>query len=58
MVAIELIVIAGILIFQPLIALLWAYLVFRLTADYAANRAEEAVDGRIDRIEDKLRGSE
>lgn len=55
MVAVELIAIALILIFQPLIALLWAYVVFRLTANYAASRAEEAVDGRIDRIQEKLR---
>lgn len=55
MLGIEIIIIGAILILQPLIAMLWAYLVFRLVAGYAAKRAEKAVDGRIDRIEEKLR---
>jgi len=58
MVAIELIVIAAILFLQPLIALLWAYLIYRLMVSFAINRAEQAVDGRIDRINEKLRGKE
>lgn len=58
MVAIELLVIGAILFLQPLIGLLWAYLIYRLMVGYAVSRAEEAVDGRIDRINEKLRGSD
>lgn len=53
--AIELLVIAAILVLQPLIGLLWAYLVFRLAAEYATNRAENAVDGRIEKLEDAIK---
>lgn len=56
MVAIELLAIGAILVLQPLIALLWAYLVYRLALGYATKRAEAFVDGRIDRIETKLKG--
>lgn len=51
MVAVELLVIAAILVLQPLIFLLWAFLVFRLAANYATKRAENAVDGRIEKLE-------
>lgn len=55
MVAIELLAIAGVLFFQPLIALMWAYMVYRLAVKFTVNRAEQAVDGRIEKIEEKLR---
>lgn len=58
MVAIELLVIGAILFLQPLIGLLWAYLIYRIAVGYTVSRAEEAVDGRIDRINEKLRGSD
>ena len=54
MVSIELIAIAGVLIFQPLIALIWAYLVYRLAVRYLFNRAETAVDGRIEKVGKQL----
>jgi phosphate/sulfate permease len=57
MVAIELLVIAAILFVQPLIALFWAYLAYRAAVAFTFKRAEKAVDGRIDRIDDKLRGN-
>lgn len=58
MVATEILIIGLILVFQPLIALLWVYLAYRLMVGYAVGRAEEAVDGRIDRINEKLRNTE
>ena len=51
----ELLIIAAILVFQPLIALLWAFLVFRLAVSYTARRAESAVDGRIEKLEKAIR---
>lgn len=51
----DLIIIGTILVFQPLIALMWLYMVYRLAVGYAASRAENFVDGRIDRINDKIR---
>lgn len=58
MVAIEILIIGAILVFQPLIALLWVYLAYRLMVGFAVKRAEEAVDGRIDRINEKIRNTE
>lgn len=55
MVTVELLAIAAILVFQPLIALLWLYLTYRLAVAYAAKRAESFVDGRIEHINDKIR---
>lgn len=55
MLSLELAAIVLILVLQPLIALLWAFLAFRLAMGYATSRAEKAVDGRIDKIEEKLR---
>lgn len=55
MLSVELLIIAAILVLQPLIGLLWALLVFRLAANYAAKRAESAVDGRIEKLEDAIK---
>ena len=49
MVSFELLAIALILLFQPLIALLWLYIVYRLAVRFFFARAERAVDGRIER---------
>lgn len=54
MLSLELLAIAAILIFQPLIALLWLYVAIRLTADYVVSRAEDAIDGRIEEVKDKI----
>jgi len=43
-------VLAGILVFQPLIGLLWVYVVYKLVVRFTRKQAEEAVDGRIDRV--------
>lgn len=56
MVTAELIAIGLILVFQPLIALMWLYLAYRLALGFAAKRAEQFVDGRVNHIEDKLTG--
>lgn len=56
MVTPELIAIAAILVFQPLIALMWVYLAYRLALGYAADRAEQFVDGRVEHIENRLAG--
>jgi len=50
MVSFELLAIGLILVFQPLIALAWIYIVYRLAVRFLFKRAEKAVDGRIDRI--------
>lgn len=55
MVAIELLAIAAILVLQPLIALLWAYVAYRLVVGFTVSRAEEAIDGRIEHINNKIR---
>lgn len=54
MVSVELIAIAGVLILQPLIALIWAYFVYRLAVRFLFNRAEKAVDGRIEKVGKQL----
>ena len=56
MVTPELLAIGAILVFQPLIALMWLYLTYRLAVGYAADRAERFVDGRVEHIENKLAG--
>jgi hypothetical protein len=62
MVSFELLAIALILLFQPLIALLWLYIVYRLAVRFVFRRAERAVDGRIERagnvLENLTGGSE
>lgn len=58
MVTPELIAIAVILIFQPLIAFLWAYLIYRATVAFTVGRIESAVDDRIDHINETIRGNE
>lgn len=62
MVSPELVAILVVLIFQPLIALLWAYAVYRVAVNYTVSRAEKAVDGRINHateaVENAVGGSE
>ncbi len=55
MLTFELMAIAGILIFQPLIALLWVYAAYRAAVSYTFGRAESAVDGRIEQINETIR---
>jgi hypothetical protein len=43
-------VLAGILVLQPLIALVWVYVVYRVAVKFTRKQAEKAVDGRIDRV--------
>lgn len=43
----DVLLIGGILLAQPLVGVLYAYMLYRLIAGHAAKRAEQAVDGRI-----------
>lgn len=58
MVTAELVAIGLILVFQPLIALMWLYLTYRLAVGYATKQAEQFVDGRIEHIEQRLAGGD
>jgi len=47
-------VIGAILLLQPLIALAYAYVVYRLLAKFTRKQAGKAIDGRIDHAADRL----
>lgn len=50
----EMLALAGVLIFQPLIALLWLVLAWRLSLRAAGN----AIDERVNHAVDRLKGEE
>ena len=47
MLSLELLAIIIVLLIQPLVAVLYVYVLYRLVAAYTAKRAEKAIDGRI-----------
>lgn len=51
-VAVDLLLVALILVFQPLIALLWLFLLVYAGTKFAAWRAGKWVDARVDRVND------
>lgn len=50
MLSTEILLIGGILLVQPLVGVLYLFVLYRAIAGFTAKRAEQAVDGRIEKV--------
>lgn len=50
----SILVLAAVLILQPLIALVWVYLFYRFIVSYTASRTGSWVDERVEKVGEEL----
>jgi len=55
MVTLELLLIVGILVLQPIIAVTWCYVVYRFIASYTSDLTGTWVDDRVENASEELK---
>lgn len=50
--------VAAILILQPLIAVVWVYVVYRAIVSFTTRKVSETIDGRVENAVEQIKGRE